>query len=78
MGTVALSRAQVVKIVQAGGSVWLQPSTAYISADAPQYLLRVTAPGQDGGTIAFTGYNATKTITPPSAAESIDGAKLGV
>ena len=48
-------------VTQAGN-----PGTAYISSGATPVLLQVAAPGKDGGTIRFTDYNATKTITPPS------------
>jgi hypothetical protein len=50
---------------------------AYISDTARPMLLFVTEPGASGGSIAFTDYNAAVTITPPPAAQTIDGSKFG-
>jgi hypothetical protein len=60
-------------VTQAG-----KKGTAYISNSATSVLLRLTDPSSDGGTILFSNYYGTQTITPPSAAESIDGSQLGV
>ena len=55
-----------------------QKGTAFISNTATPLLLAFSDPSANGGTIAFTSYGAVTTITPPTAAESIDGDKLGV
>ena len=55
-----------------------QQGTAFVANTATPLLLKITDPQKDGGTITFTGYNATKTITAPTAAESIDGSQLGI
>jgi hypothetical protein len=55
-----------------------QQGTAFVANTATPLLLKITDPQKDGGTITFTSYNATKTITAPAAAESIDGSQLGI
>ena len=55
-----------------------QQGTAFVANTATPLLLKITDPQKDGGTITFTSYNATKTITAPTAAESIDGSQLGI
>jgi hypothetical protein len=55
-----------------------QQGTAFIANTATPLLLKITDPQANGGTITFTDYNATKTITAPTAAESIDGSQLGI
>ena len=52
--------------------------TAFVSNTATPLLLTLTDPQSNGGTVTFTDYNATKTITAPPAAESIDGSQLGL
>ena len=55
-----------------------QQGTAFVANTATPLLLKITDPQKDGGTITFTNYNATKTITAPTDAESIDGSQLGI
>jgi hypothetical protein len=55
-----------------------QQGTAFVANTATPLLLKITDPQKDGGTITFTSYNATKTITAPTGAESIDGSQLGI
>jgi len=50
----------------------------YVSDTARPVLLLVTEPGRSGGSIAFTNYNAAVTITPPPAAQTIDGSQFGL
>jgi hypothetical protein len=50
----------------------------YISDTARPVLLLVTELGASGGSIAFTNYNAAVTITPPPAAQTIDGSQFGL
>ncbi len=52
--------------------------TAFVSNTATPLLLKLTDPQAAGGAVTFTDYNATKTITAPPAAESIDGSQLGL
>jgi hypothetical protein len=60
-------------VTQAG-----KQGSAYISNSATSVLLRLTDPSANGGTILFSNYDGTQAITPPSAAESIDGTQLGI
>jgi hypothetical protein len=55
-----------------------QQGTAFVANTATPLVLKITDPQKGGGTITFTNYNATKTITAPTAAESIDGSQLGI
>ena len=55
-----------------------QQGTAFVANTATPLLLKITDPQKDGGAITFTNYNTTKTITAPTAAESIDGSLLGI
>jgi hypothetical protein len=55
-----------------------QQGTAFVANTATPLVLKITAPQKGGGTITFTNYNATKTITAPTDAESIDGSQLGI
>jgi hypothetical protein len=55
-----------------------QQGTAFVANTATPLLLKITDPQKGGGTITFTSYNATKTITAPTAAESIDGSQFGI
>jgi hypothetical protein len=55
-----------------------QQGTAFVTNTATPLILQITDPQANGGTITFTGYNATKTITAPTDAESIDGSQLGL
>ena len=41
-------------------------------------MLKISSPASGGGAITFTDYNAVTSVTPPPAAESIDGTQLGV
>jgi hypothetical protein len=52
--------------------------TAFVSNAATPLLLKLSDPQANSGTITFTDYNATKTISAPPAAESIDGSQLGL
>jgi hypothetical protein len=52
--------------------------TAFVSNAAQPLLLRLANSPGNGGTITFTRYNATAVIAVPTAAESVDGSKLGV
>jgi hypothetical protein len=49
-----------------------------ISNASTPLMLKISQSGSDGGAVTFTDYNAVRTITAPSAAESIDGSQLGV
>jgi hypothetical protein len=51
---------------------------AYITNSSTPMLARLAEPAASGGVIAFTEYSEPQAITAPSAAESVDGAKLGV
>lgn len=55
-----------------------QQGTAFVANTATPLVLKITDPQKGGGTITFTNYNATKTITAPTDAESIDGSQLGI
>jgi hypothetical protein len=55
-----------------------QQGTAFVANTATPLILKITDPQKGGGTITFTNYNATKTITAPTDAESIDGSQLGI
>ncbi|MGH3211570.1 MAG: hypothetical protein ACRDNO_27815 [Trebonia sp.] len=55
-----------------------QQGMAFVTNTATPLLLKITDPQANGGTITFADYNATKTITAPTAAESIDGSQLGI
>ena len=55
-----------------------QQGTAFVTNTTTPLVLKITAPQKGGGTITFTNYNATKTITAPTDAESIDGSQLGI
>jgi hypothetical protein len=70
---VTFDGAPAYEITQTG-----QQGTAFVSNTATPLLLKLTDPRASGGTITFTDYNATKTITAPTAAESIDGSQLGI
>jgi len=48
------------------------PGDAYVTASARPAFLRVGSGG--GGYMDFTDYNAPFTVTPPSAAQTVDGA----
>jgi hypothetical protein len=51
---------------------------ATVSNTVTPLLLKITAAQAGGGAITFADYNSAKTITAPSAAESIDGSQLGI
>ena len=55
-----------------------KPGIATVSNTTTPLLLKITAPQVTGGSITFGDYNSAKTITVPSAAESIDGSQLGI
>ena len=65
--------ASAYQITQAG-----KPGIATVSNTTTPLLLKITAPRAGGGSITFGNYNSAKTITAPSAAESIDGSELGI
>jgi hypothetical protein len=52
--------------------------SAFISNAATPLMLEISDPSSGGGVITFSKYGAVTTITPPSAAESIDGSQLGI
>ena len=54
------------------------PGTAYISTAAKPLVLMISDPDSGGGAITFSDYNAVVAITPPAAAATIDGSKLGL
>jgi hypothetical protein len=51
--------------------------TVYVSESATPQLLRIAGPASEGS-IDFSDYNATATITAPPASEVIDGSKFGL
>lgn len=55
-----------------------QQGSAFVSNTATPLLLAFSDPAANGGAIAFTDYGAVTSITPPTAAESIDGSQLGL
>jgi hypothetical protein len=60
-------------ITQAG-----KPGYAYITNTSTPVLVKLADTKSSHGAITFTEYSAMTSITPPSAAESIDGSALGV
>jgi len=62
-----------IKMTQPG-----HPGYAYVSDTAKPVVLQVSAPGSSGGSISFADYNEPVTITPPPAAQTIDGSELGL
>jgi hypothetical protein len=70
---VTFNGAPAYEVTQSG-----QQGTAFVANTATPLLLKLTDPQTNGGTITFTSYNATKTITAPTDAESIDGSQLGL
>jgi hypothetical protein len=61
------------RITQAG-----QSGTVIVSNTAQPLLLLISDPQSSGGIITFTNYNTVTTITVPTAAETVDGTKLGI
>ena len=61
------------KVTQTG-----QTGYAYITNSSTPMLAKLAEPTASGGVIAFTEYSEPQAITAPSAAESIDGTKLGI
>jgi hypothetical protein len=61
------------KVTQTG-----QAGYAYITNSSTPTLAKLAEPSASGGVIAFTEYSEPQAITAPSAAESIDGTKLGI
>jgi hypothetical protein len=61
------------KVTQTG-----QAGYAYITNSSTPMLAKLAEPTASGGVIAFTEYSQPLAITAPSAAESIDGTKLGI
>jgi hypothetical protein len=51
---------------------------AIISNTSTPLILKLSQAGADGGAITFTDYDAARTVTAPSAAESVDGSQLGL
>ena len=70
---VTFNGAPAYEVTQSG-----QQGTAFVANTATPLLLKLTDPQANGGTITFTDYNAAKTITAPTDAESIDGSQLGL
>ena len=70
---VSYQGAPAYQITQSG-----KPGVATVSNAATPLLLKITAPQAGGGSVTFGDYNSAKTITAPSAAESIDGSELGI
>jgi hypothetical protein len=54
-----------------------KPGVATVSNTAKPLLLKITAL-EGSGSITFADYNSAKTITAPTAAESLDGSQLGI
>jgi hypothetical protein len=52
--------------------------TAFVSNTSPLLLLQISNPQSTSGTITFTNYNTVTAINTPSAAETVDGSKLGI
>ena len=61
------------EVTQAG-----QQGYAYVTNSATPMLAKLAEPGTSGGVITFAEYSTPLTITPPSAAETIDGSALGI
>jgi hypothetical protein len=55
-----------------------QQGYAYVTNPGKPMLAKLAEPGSSGGVITFTEYSTPLTITAPTAAESIDGSKLGI
>ena len=55
-----------------------QQGYAFVTNSATPMLAKLAEPGSSGGVITFTEYSTPLTITAPTAAESIDGSKLGI
>jgi hypothetical protein len=70
---VTYNGAPAYEVTQSG-----QQGTAFVANTATPLVLKITDPQKGGGTITFTNYNAAKTITAPTDAESIDGSQLGI
>jgi hypothetical protein len=70
---VTYNGAPAYEVTQSG-----QQGTAFVANTATPLVLKITDPQKGGGTITFTSYNAAKTITAPTDAESIDGSQLGI
>jgi hypothetical protein len=70
--TTYLGRA-AYKLTQAGNK-----GSAFISNTTTPLVLQITDPTSGGGVITFSNYGAAVKITPPTAAESIDGSQLGL
>lgn len=65
--------APAYQVTQAG-----KPGIATVSNTTAPLLLKITAPQAGGGSVTFGNYNSAKSISAPSAAESIDGSALGI
>jgi len=52
------------------------PASAYVTVDAKPEFLRLDG-GGGNGKLDFTNYNAPLHLTPPPAADTLDGAKYG-
>jgi hypothetical protein len=55
-----------------------QTGSAYITNSPTPVLMKLAEPTASGGVISFTEFTKPVAITAPSAAESIDGTKLGI
>jgi hypothetical protein len=69
--TTTINGQQALQIKQSG-----QPASLFVSDTAQPQMLRLS--GGPHGTIDFSGYNNPVTLTPPSAADTLDGAKYGL
>jgi hypothetical protein len=69
--TTTISGQQALQIKQPGESASL-----YVSDNATPQILRLA--GGSHGTIDFSDYNKSVTLTPPSAADTLNGAKYGL
>jgi len=61
-----------IKLTDSGDS-----AAAYVSTTSSPQLLRLSSPGKDGGRLDFTDYGEPVTVTPPPAAQTLDGKKYG-
>ncbi|MCW2797820.1 hypothetical protein [Nocardioides sp.] len=74
-GTQDLAGDTVVKVDRASETDG--PSTGYVLADSPHYLVKIEKTGTDGGTVNFTEFNADVTVEAPADDQVIDLSNLG-
>jgi hypothetical protein len=70
--TTTINGKQVVELKDAGGE-----GNLFVSVASPRELLRLTS-GTEAGALDFSNYNAKVKLTPPPAAQTIDGKKFGI